>query len=947
MATIIPCSGNQPWIITHATSYAIVQTGVVNVYARSTRPTAGESGHLTFIGHASAGTVLVPFQGSQQLTFVAMGSSDATIEVLPNTLNNITSIIPQHRAGIVRWIELLLLACEPRQAQTSQRIPLQPDSSIDGSDGLQVTAQRSPVWISCFDVQSMEPSIQAASSAVVPVTRTFPATITRSGDVRAMSTNSALATHQPTELLACAIASVIASVIQAEEHQLQIDKAAFERRIALRTSAARSALGGFATITNEHVEATPLSSTDHNPLVAIARVVTTYLQMPLTIPPSWESTDVDMIDQLLEHSRIRSRSVILEGNWYANAGWPLVGFHRDGRIAALLQNGSENYSATYADGTSEHIDASNAADFLSNALQVYRPFPATKIDLRQLLAFGLRPLRKDLTTVLIAGVAGGLLSLFMPSITGLVFDQVIPLTERDQLLIIAFGIALSAIVKGLFDLTRNIAVLRIQLQTDASLQAALWDRLLTLPATFFRKYTAGELATRANGFAAIQQLISGSTTNSLVAFVFSIFQVGLLFYRNSTLAWYALLILALGFAVLIGVSYARYQKILEVQSVYQNISGVILQLLTAIGKLRATASENIAFKNWATLFTQQRRAEYLSARLQNVSTILNAVLPTVASMVFYWLIRGFIKDRKPFDVGDLLSFTSAFTLFWASMLQFVAAFESILMCVPLYKNASPIFDQEPEIDEAKPHPGVITGSIDFNGVTFRYASDGPTILEDVTFSVKPGEFVALVGPSGSGKSTILRLLLGFEQPEAGSIYVDGLDLRDVNIRSVRRQMGVVMQNGKVLSGDIGKNIIGASSTLTYDDAWEAARAAGFDEDIKQMPMGMHTVISEGGGALSGGQRQRLLISRALAGKPRIVLMDEATSALDNRTQEIVTASLNQMNVTRVIIAHRLSTVMHADTIIVLDKGRIVERGTFADLMAANGVFAALAKRQIV
>jgi ATP-binding cassette subfamily C protein len=268
------------------------------------------------------------------------------------------------------------------------------------------------------------------------------------------------------------------------------------------------------------------------------------------------------------------------------------------------------------------------------------------------------------------------------------------------------------------------------------------------------------------------------------------------------------------------------------------------------------------------------------------------------------------------------------------------------MCIPLYSNAKPILSAEPEINEDKPDPGPISGRIDFNGVTFRYQPDGPPILQNVSFSINPGEFVALVGPSGSGKSTTLRLLLGFEQPEAGSIYVDGMDISDVNIRSIRRQMGTVIQNGKILSGDIGKNIIGASSSLTLDDAWEAARAAGFDQDIQTMPMGMHTVISEGGGALSGGQRQRLLIARALAGKPRVVLMDEATSALDNRTQQIVTDSLAKMNVTRMVIAHRLSTIAKADRIIVLQSGSIVEQGTYDELMSLDGVFAAMARRQI-
>jgi ATP-binding cassette subfamily C protein len=265
--------------------------------------------------------------------------------------------------------------------------------------------------------------------------------------------------------------------------------------------------------------------------------------------------------------------------------------------------------------------------------------------------------------------------------------------------------------------------------------------------------------------------------------------------------------------------------------------------------------------------------------------------------------------------------------------------------VPTYERAKPILETLPEVDEMKADPGELTGELEVSHVSFRYREDGPIVLKDVSVQVKPGEFVALVGPSGSGKSTLFRLLLGFEKLEAGAVYYNGRDLVGLDIREVRRQIGVVLQNGKLMAGDIFTNIIG-SSLLTLEDARQAARMAGLEDDLKAMPMGLHTVISEGGGTLSGGQRQRLLIARALVHRPRILFFDEATSALDNRTQAIVSESLDNLQATRIVIAHRLSTIMNADRIYVLQDGRVVQQGTYDELIQAEGVFADLAKRQM-
>jgi ABC-type bacteriocin/lantibiotic exporter with double-glycine peptidase domain len=276
-----------------------------------------------------------------------------------------------------------------------------------------------------------------------------------------------------------------------------------------------------------------------------------------------------------------------------------------------------------------------------------------------------------------------------------------------------------------------------------------------------------------------------------------------------------------------------------------------------------------------------------------------------------------------------------------------AAFISLLRLVPVYERAQPILHTLPEVNAFKADPGELTGEIEISRVTFRYKDKGPTVLNDVSLHFKHGEFVALVGPSGSGKSTLLRLLLGFETPEAGGVFYDDQNLNSLDLRAVRKQLGVVLQNSHVISGDLFTNIIG-QSRLTMDDAWEAARLAGLDEDIRQMPMGMHTFVSSGSSTLSGGQRQRLLIARAIAHRPRILLFDEATSALDNQTQAVVSSSLSQLDSTRIVIAHRLSTIINADRIVVLDKGQIVQEGTYNELMQSrDGLFAELARRQLV
>jgi ABC-type bacteriocin/lantibiotic exporter with double-glycine peptidase domain len=324
------------------------------------------------------------------------------------------------------------------------------------------------------------------------------------------------------------------------------------------------------------------------------------------------------------------------------------------------------------------------------------------------------------------------------------------------------------------------------------------------------------------------------------------------------------------------------------------------------------------------------------------------VFPLFCAAVLY-SYESYLSARPgetPLPTGQFLAFMATFTQFLIAMLYFSTALTSVFGIVPLYERAAPILHEMPEVVAAKSDPGPLSGAIEVNQIHFGYSSDGPLALQDVCLSVRPGQFVAIVGPSGSGKSTLLRLLLGFERPHGGSIYYNGKDLTALNLQKVRQQMGVVLQDGVLMRGPLYLNIIG-SLPLTIDDAWRAARMAAVDLDIKEMPMGMHTVVSEGGRGFSGGQRQRIMIARAIARNPRFLFFDEATSALDNETQAVVNSSLECLQTTRVVVAHRLTTIRRADCIYVLDKGRVVQQGTFEELIAQEGLFREMARRQMV
>ena len=657
----------------------------------------------------------------------------------------------------------------------------------------------------------------------------------------------------------------------------------------------------------------------------------------------------DPLDTICRHSGIRKRKVTLHGDtrWWQEDNGPLLAFRATDRSpVALLPDGTAGYRMFDPEtGMIARLDANQAAVIdKEQAWMFYRPFPSKPLGGRDILRFGLRGSNGDMLLTGAYGLAGSLLGLMTPILTGMLFGTVIPQSSRSQLLQLTLILMASVIATSGFELARQVVILRLQSRMDMLIQPALIDRLLNLPSLFFRRFSSGDLTIRVLGVSQIREILSSSVLTAILGFLFGLSNLFLLFYYSGKLALIAAGMTIALIGITAGLSYRQLLLNKDMITMQGKISGLLGNLLTGIAKIRVTGTERPAFTQWAELFGKERDIAFRSAGFQNILTVATASFPVVAMAVIIVSAGSMISGEK-LDSGSFIAFTTAFTSFQTSLVQSALTLVASLNVIPLYERLQPIFEEVPEATDTQTQPGKLQGRIEVRNVDFGYAQDAPQILYDVSLNAEPGEFVAIVGASGSGKSTLLRLLLGFEKPGSGTVFYDGIDLSTLNVQAVRRQIGVVMQNGQLQPGFVLQTIIG-SSTLTIDDAWEAAKMAGIDEDIRNMPMGMHTVISEGSETISGGQKQRLLIAGALVRKPGIIFFDEATSALDNRTQEIVSESLESLNATRVVIAHRLSTIRNADRIFCLDKGRIVQQGTYSELMAKDGFFRELASRQI-
>lgn len=697
---------------------------------------------------------------------------------------------------------------------------------------------------------------------------------------------------------------------------------------------------------NDKARAEVINYRDY-PLAAACLLVGSSMGINISIPKK-EILDKskDLLTDVVRNSHIKYRQIILSGEWWKTDNGPFLAFLAESNapVAVLPVTDRSYIMVNPKDNTEVTVAPGTAMSLKPGAYMFYRALPNKKLSLKDLLGFCAgSSVKKDVLIMLLIGIMGGVLDTFIPIANGILFNRIIPEGERSQLIQMAF-ILISLGVSGcLFQLVRSFATVRIESKVNVFLQAAIWNRVLSLPIPFFRQFTAGELTMRATGIDQIRKVLSGTMITTALSAVFSVFNLILLFRYSIRLAFYMVLFITLSivFAFGCGLLQLRYKR--KLTAMANSIAGQLLQIIGGISKFRVAGAERRAFLQWAKAFGKQREVEWKAQTIENVLVTFRSVSPVIMSMLLFTAV--FYDSGM--GTGSFIAFNSAFVIFITAMLTLFDIMPAINSVIPTYEGLKPILNALPEYDEIKENPGELDGSIELSHITFRYKPDLQPVLNDLSLKIKKGEYIAIVGPSGCGKSTILRLLLGFEKAEEGKIYYGGYDIDHVDIRAIRKQLGVVMQDSRLLSGDIRSNILGNNPGLTIEDAVEASKMAGIYEDIEAMPMGMFTVVSEGGSTLSGGQRQRILIARVLAGKPKIIFFDEATSALDNKTQAIVSKSMDSLKATRIVIAHRLSTIINCDRILVVNHGRVIEEGSYQDLMSGKGAFYELARRQLM
>ena len=672
------------------------------------------------------------------------------------------------------------------------------------------------------------------------------------------------------------------------------------------------------------------------------------IQVPKSLSRQTES-DVQIRD-IARASGLRVRNVLLQDRWWHKDSGPMLGFLEDKRhpVALLRSQSGAYYIVDPRGGSKVRVDEESVQGLSVDARMFAESLPTDVSRLWQIPRWAAGEVWADISFVILLALLITLLGMLVPQATAALVDVAIPEANLRMLLEIGLGLCAAVFGIAVLSVAQGIATVRFSIWVNAKAQSAIFCHVLLLTAPFFRRFTDGDLLDRLMAISEVSQEFNSTSIRSLLVGLTASLNLGLLFYYDPQLAT---VVLGLGLVVLLFtvlgfVSIHKYQKVLlDLQGSFK---GFVFEVTSAVGKIRLAGAGDRILGLWLKRYARQVSLKLRVQQIEDSVDTLNYSVPLAGLILVYAVgghsLIGSTAQASGLSLGIFLAFTTAMTTFLLGLTSLSTTALELLDMLAKFERIKPIIAAEKEISVDAIDPGPLEGRVTLQDVSFGYDPKGPAILEKLNIDIRPGEFLALVGPSGCGKSTIFRLLVGFERPDAGRVLFDGQDLNQLDLGAVRSQLGCVLQSAEVSAGPIMENIAG-SSRVGIDEIWRAAEDAGLAEDIEQMPMGIHTMISEGGGNISGGQKQRLLIARALVKNPRILLLDEATSALDNNTQATVTASLKRRNVTRIAIAHRLSTIQDADRIIVLKSGKVSETGTFEALMEKSGLFASMMSKQ--
>lgn len=670
-------------------------------------------------------------------------------------------------------------------------------------------------------------------------------------------------------------------------------------------------------------------------------LILSYFQIEAIKFPEYALDEKDKINHMSSFTGVFQRKIYLKKKWWKQGATPLLCQRKDGEFVAIipsLQGGYQYYDAKIRG--LKKLTKKEAREYERIAISFYKPFKNESMGTKDIIKFLAHSFTiGDIIWLIGVSFLLGILGLVIPKVNHTIFHSLIPAGKVGDIWGIATVLVGVNIIMVLFSFVRTIWIVRIGNKMEISIQGAVWSRIFLLPTGFFKKFEAGELTNRALAAERICVVLKSSVFPIILSFIFSFIYLFQIFQFSKDLFFPSLCIV---FLLLINAVVNGYiqLKFIQTRDVMEGkLSSLTFQLLSGISKIRIAGAEIRAFSKWADLY---QKKPIIPNPILQIAPAINKCIMLAGTILLYA-----IAYEKGVASSDYIAFHLAFGSFVLAILQFASITGQLAILKPSLDLLHPIIKAKPEVDEMKIKVKELKGKIQINQISFRYQEDMPIVLNELSLDIEPGEYVALVGPSGCGKSTILRLLLGFEKPETGAIYYDLHDLENLDVRSVRQRIGVVLQNGKVFSGDIYSNIVVCAPWLSVEEAWEIAEKVGLAEDIRKMPMGMFTMLSEDGLGISGGQKQRLLIARALASKPDVLIFDEATSALDNVTQATIVETLEQMKCTRIIIAHRLSTIKKCSKIVYLEKGKIVEMGTYEELMQQDGAFMELAGRQLV
>ena len=675
---------------------------------------------------------------------------------------------------------------------------------------------------------------------------------------------------------------------------------------------------------------------------AIDDILKFYHQKPVEIPENIQDVN-EQLEYVLRPTGLMTREVELEEGWQNDAYGPMLGYLKEAGTAVALLPGTiyGYYFKDPATGKRTRITRKTARLFSREALCFYQPLPMKKLGIPDLLKYMKNSITYgDLVVIVLATLAVQLVGMIEPRVYSLVTGKILEGHNMNLMAGVGVFLLTSAFAAQLIGLVRSLLMQRINTKTSQAVQASVMMRILSLPVSFFRRYSSGELSSRAGSVNSLCSMMLNNILSIGLSSLLSLLYVAQIFSFAPALVWPSLLIILATVVMSLAVSLVQIGISRKRMKLSAEEQGMSYAVMNGIQKIRLSGSEKRVFARWGRLYAKGAQLEYNPPLFLKINTVITTAISLIGTIVLYYL-----AIRTNVGVSQYYAFQAAYGRVMGAFSALAGITVSVASIRPVLEMAEPILKAEPEVAADKQPVDRVTGHIEMSHVSFRYEENTPYVLNDLSLDIKAGEYVAIVGRTGCGKSTLVRLLLGFEKPEKGGIFYDRHDLNSIDPRSLRKHIGVVIQNGQLFQGDIFSNITISAPDLTLDEAWEAAEMAGIAQDIRDMPMGMQTLISEGQGGISGGQKQRLMIARAVAPKPSILIFDEATSALDNKTQKQVSGALDKLNCTRIVIAHRLSTIRNCDRILVMDKGTIIEEGTYDDLIAQNGHFAELVARQ--